>query len=213
MEARLTALARAGAAAAVADEAAVRVEVDAALAAGVPGDALHEALLQSYLFVGYPRAINALAALAVARGADRPEAAGLRDSAPADLALWRERGERLCRRIYGDSTDRLQANIAALHPDLADWMVVEGYGKVLSRPQLDARERELAVLGILAADAQLRQLESHVRGALRVGAAPDEVRAAVRAGLDVAAAHVVRLDREGILALTERVLEKELASR
>ena len=107
----------------------------------------------------------------------------------------------------------IQANIAALHPDLAEWMVVEGYGKVLSRPQLDARERELAVLGILAADAQERQLESHVRGALRVGATPDEARAAVRAGLDVAGACRGDAGREDILALVERVIEKELTGR
>jgi len=212
MDARLTALARAGAAAAVAGEAAVRKEIDSALAAGVAAAALHEALLQSYLFVGYPRAINALIALADARGTDRPDPDTLRDASPADLAVWRERGERLCRQIYGESTVRLQANIAALHPDLADWMVVEGYGKVLSRPQLGPRERELAVLGILAADVQLRQLESHVRGALRVGATPDEARDAVRAGLEVACVHRPSIDRDGILALTERVIEKELAS-
>ena len=50
-----------------------------------------------------------------------------------------------------------------------------GYGRVLSRPGLDARLRELSVLPVLAAQAAWPQLQSHAAGAIRCGASVDEV--------------------------------------
>ena len=49
-----------------------------------------------------------------------------------DLHEWRERGEATCKRVYGAAYERLRQNIRALHPLLDEWMVVDGYGKVLS---------------------------------------------------------------------------------
>ncbi|MBI5368715.1 MAG: carboxymuconolactone decarboxylase family protein [Planctomycetes bacterium] len=158
------------------DPEALAAAAGAALDAGVPAAELHEALLQSYLFVGYPRAINALGAFAraaAARGVRVPEP----DAEPPAIGRWRRRGERLCRTIYGPKFARMMENMRLLHPRLAEWIVWEGYGKVLSRPRLDARRRELCVLGILAVDGALPQLAAHVRGAQNVGAAPAEIAA------------------------------------
>ena len=44
------------------------------------------------------------------------------------------RGKALCRRIYGPVYDRMIARMAGFHPDLADWILADGYGRVLSRP-------------------------------------------------------------------------------
>ena len=67
--------------------------------------------------------------------------------------------------------------MARFHPDLARWILEDGYGKVLSRPILSLRERELIVVAVLAALDLPLQLESHVRGALRVGATKRQVEA------------------------------------
>jgi 4-carboxymuconolactone decarboxylase len=71
--------------------------------------------------------------------------------------------------------DRLRVNIRELHPALDVWMIVEGYGKVLSRPGLDLKRRELCVVAVCAALGQERQLHSHLHGALNAGATPAEV--------------------------------------
>jgi 4-carboxymuconolactone decarboxylase len=94
--------------------------------------------------------------------------------APADIGgpEWRRRGEATCRLVYGAMYERLRVNIRALHPELDDWMIVEGYGKVLSRPGLDLARRELCIVAACAASAQDRQLHSHLHGALNVGVAP-----------------------------------------
>ena len=67
--------------------------------------------------------------------------------------------------------------MAGFHPELAEWILDDGYGRVLSRPGLSIRERELIVVAVLSALRLPKQLESHVRGALRVGATPREVAA------------------------------------
>jgi len=65
----------------------------------------------------------------------------------------------------------------SFHPELAEWILEDGYGKVLSRPVLSIRERELIVVAVLAALRLPLQLESHARGAVRVGATEREVAA------------------------------------
>lgn len=55
-------------------------------------------------------------------------------------------------------------------------MIVEGYGKVLSRPQLGTVERELCTVAALTVMSKERQLLSHIKGSLNIGASKDEVR-------------------------------------
>jgi 4-carboxymuconolactone decarboxylase len=134
--------------------------------------ALEEALLQCYLFAGYPRAIEALSLLQ--RHWPRK-----RRARSIPRATWQARGERLCREVYGQDYARLRAHMTAAHPDLSRWMITEGYGKVLSRPGLDPLSRELCALACLAALPAPRQLDAHVRGALHVGARTAQIREAL----------------------------------
>jgi 4-carboxymuconolactone decarboxylase len=131
--------------------------------------AVEEMVLQSYLFVGYPRALQAMQAWRNVSGRTAPA------EAARDRAQWRERGERVCARVYGGAYRRLRANVSALHPDLEQWMVVEGYGKVLGRPGLELAVRELCIIALLVPQDAPAQLHSHLRGALNAGAAPADV--------------------------------------
>jgi 4-carboxymuconolactone decarboxylase len=96
--------------------------------------------------------------------------------------------------------DRLRVNIRGLHPMLDDWMIVEGYGKVLSRPGLDLPRRELCIVAACAASRQDRQLHSHLHGARNAGAADDVVGEAIEALSVVLAAPA--------LAATRRLWER-----
>jgi len=66
---------------------------------------------------------------------------------------------------------------------MAQWMIEHGYGRVLSRPGMTVRERELVTVAALSALGWERQLVSHLLGARRVGASLDEVQASLAAGL------------------------------
>lgn len=137
-----------------------------------PGE-VEEALLQSYLFLGYPAALNALAEWRRVSG--RPPPAARVD----DSGAWPERGEAVCRRVYGGAYGDLRRNIAGLSPEMDRWMVEEGYGKVLGRPGLGLPRRECCIAAILMVLGRVPQLRSHLRGALRTGAPPETVEAVV----------------------------------
>lgn len=176
----------------------VLVEVSAALAARDPhrleraleaaaeradGAEVEEVVLQSYLFLGYPAALNAF-------GRWR-RVSGREATAPADDAhLWPERGEEVCEAVYGGQYADLRANIRRLHPDMERWMVEEGYGKVLGRPGLALPVRELCIVALLAVLDTPRQLHSHLRGALNVGATPAQVEEALEAAVEASPSEV-----------------------
>lgn len=163
-------LARISAVVALRREPLLRTELREALEEGLSAEILGEAILQTYLFAGYASTINAFIVLNELGVASRH----LREGEPS-LEEWERRGQELCRRIYGKHYEKLLENMQQLHPDLADWMIWEGYGKVLSRPFLSPRVRELLILAMTAVLQVERQFHSHVKGALHVGASREEV--------------------------------------
>ena len=128
------------------------------------------------LYAGYPAALEALREL-LAGWPGR--AARSREGGPI---RWRRRGAALCRRVYGPVYPRLLRTVRSLHPDLAVWMEEQGYGRVLARPGLSVRVRELVTVAVLVQAGWERQLVSHLLGAGRVGATPAEIRSAVGLG-------------------------------
>lgn len=138
---------------------------------------VEEALLQSYLFLGYPAALNGLAAWRQVSGRPAPGAA------EEDWQAWGERGREVCGAVYGAAYPVLRRNIAALSADMDRWMVHEGYGKVLGRAGLAVWRRECCIVAILTVLGTAPQLRSHLRGALRTGASPAVVEAALEAAL------------------------------
>ncbi|MBC7842699.1 MAG: carboxymuconolactone decarboxylase family protein [Gemmatimonadaceae bacterium] len=148
----------------------------------LPGAWVEEVILQSYLFAGFPRTLNAAREWRRISGSSAPPNDPDADAtAPGMAAQWRERGAVTCAAVYGDMYEKLRVNIEKLHPALEHWMITDGYGKVLSRPGLDLIRRELCVVAICALAEQDRQLHSHFHGALNVGATPDQVSATLDA--------------------------------
>ena len=160
-------LVRISAAIAGLDEHSVKKVMEAAVGRVDPA-LVEEVILQSYLFAGFPRALNAAR---LWRGfVAEPPAGTLAET--GGLAEWRERGKTTCAVVYGSAYEKLRANIRALHPLLDEWMITDGYGKILSRPGLDLKLRELCIVAACASSGQQRQLHSHLRGALNSGVSP-----------------------------------------
>ena len=140
---------------------------------------VEEIILQSYLFAGFPRTLNAMR---IWRGvSERPAPESDPEAAAEDFDLWRRRGASTCAVVYGESYEKLRRNVCELHPALDEWMIVDGYGKVLSRPGVDLRTRELCVVAACAVSGQQRQLHSHLRGALNSGSSTGEIGAVLDA--------------------------------
>ncbi len=162
---------------------------------------VEEVILQTYLFAGFPRALNAARDWRRISGRRAPTPAEDREGAVLDFSA---RGEATCATVYGEFYDRLRVNIRGLHPALDRWMITDGYGKVLGRPLLDLARRELCVVAACAIARQDRQLHSHLHGALNAGAAAGVVTAA----LQVVAPLVRDEDMRRYLGLWARVQGK-----
>lgn len=144
---------------------------------------VEEVILQTYLFGGFPRALNGMREWRRVSGRRAPSADG--EVGFERASQWQARGEETCATVYGPFYERLRHNVQALHPALDAWMIVEGYGKVLSRPALDLARRELCIVAACAAAGQDRQLHSHLHGALHAGASAGAVTATLDAIADL----------------------------
>src|SRR5437899_11145725 len=178
LDAKTVALVRAAAALAEGHITELEQRFRDARAAGVPDLWVEELLLQSLLLVGYPLA---LVAFGVWRDVTGPSARG-GDSAGEELAheewqAWAERGAQVCAAVYGRAYHKLLVNLRSLHPALEELVLVDAYGKVIGRPGLDMKRRELCTVAAIAVLGTAQQLHSHLRGALNTGATREEVEA------------------------------------
>jgi len=130
----------------------------------IPFNKIYEALLQNYLFAGYPSAIISLKQLKEYYPSKR-----LSKAADMNLYHFRKRGIKNCRKVYGNKSEKLISNVKEFSPDLAEWLVLEGYGKVLGKEGLSFKERELCVVAVLTVLGFEEQLYSHINGAYRSG--------------------------------------------
>ena len=125
----------------------------------------YEIVLQSYLFLGFPRMLGAAEVLHHTWPDSDPEPVALEVSA-GEADGWIKRGRSLCQQVYGELYEPLKRKVESFAPEIFRWMVLEGYGKVLSRPELPMTDRELSIIAFLIAENRPRQLHSHMRGAL-----------------------------------------------
>lgn len=135
---------------------------------------MYEALLQSYLFGGFPAALDGLGQW-YAYVRSRDVLPGTASPEEPSIQRYQADGTVLCKAIYGSVYERMMERLELVSPDLASWMIVEGYGKTLSRPGLSTVDRELCNAAILGALGRTTQLYSHVRGSLRMGATTDDL--------------------------------------
>src|SRR6266576_1726492 len=96
-----TRLVRLAAIIAAGDEQAIRTGLSEAVDS-VQSEWIEELILQSYLFCGFPRSLNAMREWRRLTG--RTPAVDVEGTGPAE---WRQRGEATCRLVYGEMYERL----------------------------------------------------------------------------------------------------------
>jgi 4-carboxymuconolactone decarboxylase len=160
----------------VADEAVQRDTIEFCKKRGADHRQIYEVMLQSYLFLGFPRMLEAASCLRQVI----PDLMPVSEPVEIDngtMASWLERGQQLCRQVYDDNYERLKGRVQSLAPEVFFWMELEGYGKVLSRP--DMIDREMAIIACLMIENRATQLHSHLRGAINVGCSPELLNAVI----------------------------------
>jgi 4-carboxymuconolactone decarboxylase len=87
-----------------------------------------------------------------------------------------ERGLEKLKEIDGEAGERVIESLKDIAPDLAKYVIEFPFGDVYSRPGLDLKSREIAVVAALTALGNATpQLKVHIHGALNVGCSRAEV--------------------------------------
>jgi len=119
-----------------------------------------------------------------------------------------KRGWEKLKEIDGEAGEKVIDSLKNIAPDFARYLIEFPFGDIYSRPQLDLKSREIAVVAALTAMGNAApQLKVHIHGALNVGCTEQEVlevimQMAVYAGFPAAlngltAAKEVFAEREG----------------
>lgn len=86
------------------------------------------------------------------------------------------RGLAKLQEIDGQQGERVIESLKDIAPDLARYIIEFGFGDIYSRPGLDLKSREIAVVAALTALGNATpQLKVHLHGALNVGCTKDEI--------------------------------------
>lgn len=86
------------------------------------------------------------------------------------------RGWEKLEEIDGEVGEKVIENLKDIAPDFADLLIEFPFGDIYSRPALDLKSREIAVVAALTALGNASpQLKVHINGALNVGCTKEEV--------------------------------------
>jgi 4-carboxymuconolactone decarboxylase len=87
-----------------------------------------------------------------------------------------ERGLAKLREIDGKAGEHVLESLDGIAPDFARYLIEFPFGDIYSRPSLDLKSREIAVVAALTALGNAApQLQVHIQGALNVGVSRTEV--------------------------------------
>lgn len=87
-----------------------------------------------------------------------------------------QRGWEKLREIDGEAGERVVESLQDIAPDFARYLIEFPFGDIYSRPGLDLKSREIAVVAALTALGNAApQLKVHIHGALNVGCSRQEV--------------------------------------
>lgn len=87
-----------------------------------------------------------------------------------------QRGLEKLREIDGAAGERVLASLEDIAPDFGRYLIEFPFGDIYSRPGLDLRSREIAVVAALTAMGNAApQLKVHIHAALNVGVTRTEV--------------------------------------
>ena len=159
------------AAAVLRDEKHLRAFIERSRLISVKEKPLYESLLQNYLFTGYPSAMISLKILKEYY----PEFKNYSNES-WDLNNYRQSGTKNCKKIYGRKFEILISNVKSFSPELSDWLLLEGYGKVMGRKGLSLKKRELNNVVVLTVLKFEDQLYSHINGAFRTKSTIDQIK-------------------------------------
>lgn len=98
------------------------------------------------------------------------------NTSPTPTPTRYQQGLARLREIDGEAGERVIDSLADIAPDFARYLIEFPFGDIYSRPGLDLRSREIAVVAALTAMGNAApQLKVHLQAALNVGVTRPEI--------------------------------------
>ena len=139
---------------------------------------LREIMILCSLPAGWPSSLEAVKYLYSWCGAHNiPKEPPLEMRKIYHTADWYQIGYDKGIQLFGEKSWRKYLKeLSLLDADLSKFVVINFYGKLLTRPTLDDRTRELCYVAAFGALKDKRNLNLHIRGSLNSGATPAEIK-------------------------------------
>ncbi|KAG7086351.1 hypothetical protein E1B28_002312 [Marasmius oreades] len=163
---------------------------------------VRDALYNSAVNSGFAKGINSLVALSKVMPEELKDKKMFRDRT-APLSDFEETGRNFFRQLYGETADSVQTLLDDIYPDLGWFCNTIGYGVVYGCHEiLTPLEVSYTLVGTLIANDTPRQINWHLKGARRLGATVEEVKAVREMAMEVASLCGVKW-KEGVPELQE----------
>ncbi|KAH7920912.1 hypothetical protein BV22DRAFT_1039276 [Leucogyrophana mollusca] len=149
---------------------------------------IRDAIFKSGMISGFPKAINALAALHVVTPEKYRDTGPLRDTTLSNAEVARQ-GQEFFDQTYGETASTVQPFLRAIYPDLEFYVTSFAYGYGYAFMKVTSpMETSFAMISALIATDTPRQIEWHLSGAVRNGATVGEVKAVRAISIEIAKA-------------------------
>jgi len=87
-----------------------------------------------------------------------------------------KKGLKIFEKVYRGKAASTLSRIESYDRELADVLIDTAYGRILSRPALDLKTKELCIVSMLIPLGKTLALKRHLNGALNVGVKPEHLR-------------------------------------
>ncbi len=158
----------------------LKVELNAALDAGMTVNEAKEVLVHLYAYCGFPRSIRGLqtlmAVLDERKAAGKTDEAG-RTSAPIkDTRSRYERGQEIQMKVTGRTEEQLRAGYAAFSPEIEAFLKEHLFADLFERDLLSFQDREIVTIAALISMGGVEpMLQGHFGAGLTVGLTPAQL--------------------------------------
>lgn len=157
----------------------LKAHVSGALNTGNSPLEIREAVYSCALYIGWPRTLNAVAAMDEAF-----EAHGIKlpveDAGTVTVEEREEAGAAIQKPLYGDEVKSVFSRLPGVFGEFVPHLLTaDSFGYFSTRRGLDGKTREMLSVIVLAAMGAAAQLKAHIRGALKAGNSMLELTAAL----------------------------------
>jgi alkylhydroperoxidase/carboxymuconolactone decarboxylase family protein YurZ len=159
----------------------LKVELNAALDAGMTVNEVKEVLVHLYAYCGFPRSIRGLqtfmAVLDERKANGKTDETGRTAASITDTRSRYERGKEIQMKVTGRTEEQLRTGYAAFSPEIEAFLKEHLFADLFERDLLSFQDREIVTIAALISMGGVEpMLQGHFSAGLTVGLTPGQLK-------------------------------------